>query len=80
MDTLEKVKKIIQQSMPDIRLENVSRESSIAGDLGLDSLSTMMIAILVEDEFKIRFRGEISFDTVGQLCDYIDRACAENKA
>ena len=80
MDTLEKVKNIIRQSMPDIRLENVSRESSIAGDLGLDSLSVMMIAILVEDEFNIRFKGEISFDTVGQLCDYIDSACREKEA
>ena len=74
MDTFERVKNIIRQSMPDLDLSEVSMESSIAGDLGLDSLSTMMIAIMIEDEFNIRFKGEIGFETVAELCNYIDNA------
>lgn len=47
-------------------------KTSLQNDLGLDSLAIMMISIVVEEKFGFEFEGNISFETVGELCDYIE--------
>ena len=73
MNVFEQLKTVIAQSVPEIDIESVTLESSLKNDLGLDSLSTMMIAMLIEEEFGFTFDGEINFETVGELCYYIER-------
>jgi len=73
LTVFEQLKAVIEQSVPEIDIETVTLESSLKNDLGLDSLATMMIAMLIEDEFKFSFEGEISFETVGDLCEYIEK-------
>ena len=48
MDIFEQLKTVIAQSVPEIDIEDVTLESSLKNDLGLDSLATMMIAMLIE--------------------------------
>ena len=73
MNVFEQLKTVIAQSVPEIDIETVTLESSLKNDLGLDSLSTMMIAMLIEEEFNLNFEGNINFETVGELCYYIER-------
>lgn len=73
MTVFEQLKDVIAQSVPEIDIETVTLDSSLKNDLGLDSLATMMIAMLIEDEFKFSFDGEINFETVGDLCEYIEK-------
>lgn len=70
--TLEKLKKILKNSMPDMDIAEVTRESNLLNDLGLDSLNMMLLAIVVEDEFKIRFDTGFQPETVGDLCKFIE--------
>lgn len=70
--TLEKLKKILKNSMPDMDMAEVTRESNLLNDLGLDSLNMMLLAIVVEDEFKIRFDTGFQPETVGDLCKFIE--------
>ncbi len=72
MTTLEQLKKIICETMPEIDISHVKESTSLQNDLGLDSLSIMMISIVVEEEFDFEFEGNISFETVGELCRYIE--------
>lgn len=71
MNVFEQLKTVIAQSVPEIDVETVIIDSSLKNDLGLDSLATMMIAMLIEEEFSFTFEGEINFETVGDLCEYI---------
>ena len=73
MTVFEQLKELIAQSVPKIDIATVTPESSLKNDLGLDSLATMMIAMLIEDEFNFSFDGEINFETIGDLCEYIEK-------
>lgn len=73
MNTLEKLKMLISEAMPEIDISSVTENTTLQNDLGLDSLAIMMISIVVEDEFGFEFEGNISFETVGELCDYIEK-------
>ena len=72
MSVFEKLKEIIGISFPDIDVNCVTENSSLKNDLGLDSLGMMMIAILIEDHFGIKFEGELNFKTVNDICRFIE--------
>lgn len=72
METFETLKEIISDSMPEIDVESVNEDTLLKEDLGLDSLSMMMIAMQIEEQFGFEFDGEIKFKTVGDICEYID--------
>lgn len=72
MSVFEKLKEIIETSFPDIDVNSVTENSSLKNDLGLDSLGMMMIAILIEDHFGIKFEGELNFKTVSDICRFIE--------
>lgn len=71
-ETLEKLKQILKRSMPDTDVSQVTRDSKLLQDLGLDSLNMMLLAIVVEDEFKIHFSTGFQPETVGELCKFIE--------
>ncbi len=73
MTVFEQLKDLIAKSAPEIDVEAITPESSLKNDLGLDSLSTMMISMLIEEKFNFNFEGEINFETVGELCEYIEK-------
>lgn len=75
--TLEKLKGLLKNSMPDMDTDQITRESSLLSDLGLDSLNMMLLAIVAEDEFNIRFETGFNPETVGDLCDYMEKAEAK---
>ena len=51
----EKLKEIFGRVMPQCDPATITMDSVLATDLGVDSLNMMLLAITVEDEFKIRF-------------------------
>ena len=52
-EILERLKKLISQSMPDVDVKNVTLETRLLEDLKFDSLGMMMLAMAMEDEFGI---------------------------
>ena len=73
MSTFEQLKNVFVQVMPQTDLTGVTRESSITGDLGVDSLHMVLLAIALEDAFKVRFEGVPLFRTVGDIVDFLDK-------
>ncbi|MDO4379962.1 MAG: phosphopantetheine-binding protein [Clostridia bacterium] len=73
MDVIEELKKIISDSIDGIDTENVTAETSIKNDLCLSSLEMMMLSIIIEDRFGFEFKDSADFDTVGDLCYYIEK-------
>ena len=70
-EILERLKKLIAQSMPDVDVSNVTLETRLLEDLKFDSLGMMMLAMAMEDEFGISFDEPVNFATVQDVLDFV---------
>ncbi len=72
---LEQLKHLVKSIMPDkkIDFDNVTENSDLIKDLGFDSISFIMIAIGIEQEFGVEVSqiDSSSFKTVGDVINYI---------
>lgn len=70
---LEKVKAILSEQF-DAEEDSITAETSIADDLGADSLDVVDLLMSIEDEFEIEIPDkEIdNIKTVGELVKYIE--------
>lgn len=68
----DKVIEILKEVKPNTDFDKVSADSDIFTDLRIDSFTIILLAICIEDEFKIRFEGELAFRTLNELCDHIE--------
>lgn len=73
-EILEKLKEIVSQTLPEIDVSGVTYDTSLRFDLGLDSISTIMIGIAIEDEFDLMFPQNFSFENVGDICDFLNES------
>ena len=78
MSTFERLKKIFVKIMPQTDVSNITLETSITNDLEVDSLHMVMIAIALEDEFKIQLNLSERFMTVGDVIAFIDNYGNDN--
>ena len=70
-EILERLKKLIAQSMPDVDVSNVTLETRLLEDLKFDSLGMMMLAMAMEDEFGISFDEPVNFATVKDVLEFV---------
>ena len=70
---LEKVKKIIAEQL-DFDISEITAESSIADDLGADSLDVVDMVMTFEDEFGIEIPDDAveTIKTVGDVVKFIE--------
>ncbi len=70
---LEKLKSILSEQF-DVEEDTITSETSIAGDLGADSLDVVDLLMSIEDEFEIEIPDEEidNIKTVGELVKYIE--------
>lgn len=64
METLQLIK-------PSLDLSTVDEESRLISDIGLDSLTILLLSLAIEKKFNIRFEGALTFNTVGEVINYI---------
>lgn len=69
---LDKLKEILAKVLPDIDMSAVTEETRLKDDLGFDSLAMMMMAMELEDAFNFRFTELVKFETVGDVCGYLE--------
>ena len=72
-EIVEKLKKIIVKSMPNVKTESVTEESNLMEDLKFDSLGMMMLAMEMEEEFKFSFDEPVNFLTVKDVVDFLEQ-------
>lgn len=68
----DKLKNIFEMVMPQVDVSDIKMETVLASDLGVDSLSMLLLAVSVEEEFGIKFEPATKIDTVGDICDYVE--------
>jgi len=62
---------------PNLDLTNITPESDLFTDLGMDSLMMMLMALAIENKFKIQISSGQKFQKVSDVMDYISNKCAE---
>ena len=68
---LEELKEILQLIKPSSDLSKVNDDSQLVRDVGLDSLTILLLSLAIENKFKFKFEGTPKFTTVGEVIDYI---------
>lgn len=56
-DILEDLKEILQLIKPSLDLSTVNEDTQLISDIGLDSLTIMLLSLAIENKFKIKFEG-----------------------
>ena len=69
------LKDILWQIRPSIDQSQVSEDSFLVRDLGLDSLTVMLLSLAIENKYGFRFEGAPQFTTVAQVIDHIEKVC-----
>ena len=69
---LNKLKEILSKVLPDMDMSGVTEETKLIDDLGFDSLAIMMMSMEIEDAFNFKFTEFVKFETVGDVCKYLD--------
>ncbi len=69
---LNQLKEILGKVLPDIDVTTVTEQTKLAEDLGFDSLAMMMMAMEIEDAFGFKFAEFVRFETVGDVCGYLE--------
>ncbi len=67
----DKLVEIFERVMPQVNTADITMDSVLSTDLGVDSLNMMLLAISVEDAFNINFEPNVKLETVKDICDYV---------
>ena len=68
---VDELKLLIKQVSPNSDVSNIKPETRLKEDLGLDSLSTLMLAMQIETKFNFKFEQLSGFKTVKEVLDYL---------
>lgn len=69
---LEQLKEILGKVLPEVDMSTVTEDTKLADDLGFDSLAMMMLAMEIEDAYGFKFQEFVKFETVGDVCGYLE--------
>ncbi len=74
----ERVKKVTGELLK-IDPSNINNENSFSADLGAESIQSIELVAMFEEEFDIEMEEEaaLSVDTVGKAIDFITKVCKE---
>jgi acyl carrier protein len=68
---LEEILKTVKPKMDPAR---ISMDASLTTDLGIDSLSMLLLSLAIEHEFGFQFQTQEPFKTVREVVEYIEKA------
>ncbi|MBE6015681.1 MAG: hypothetical protein E7241_10030 [Lachnospiraceae bacterium] len=72
-ETLEELIKLINETLPNTEMENVSLNSDLKADLSISSFDMILLAIAIEDRFHLQIEEDFQPKTVADVCEYIIR-------
>ena len=69
---LNELKIIFKQINPKIDSDKITPDTRLTEDLGLDSLTILLMSFAIEKRFEFKFDGTPKFGTVGEVVEYIE--------
>lgn len=73
-DIFNGLKEVISLVKPKLDLSKVTESSNLITDLGIDSLSMLLLSLGTESKFGFQFAEQKPFQTVAEVIDYIEKA------
>ena len=70
--TIDTLKKIFETVVPNVDTSKITMDTQLQQDLGITSLSMLLLALAIEKEFNFRFDTVQPFKTVGEVVNYIE--------
>ncbi|MBQ2499684.1 MAG: hypothetical protein II523_06700 [Bacteroidales bacterium] len=70
-EILDSLKDVLTLIRPSLDLSTVNEDSNLTSDIGLDSLTTLLLSLAIENKFNFKFEGMVKFNTVGEVIDHI---------
>lgn len=67
----DELKEILKLIKPSSDFSAINDDSQLVRDVGLDSLTLLLMSLAVEEKFGFKFEGNPKFNTVGEVLDYI---------
>ena len=67
----EEVKEILKLIKPSTDLSGIDENAQLVRDLGLDSLTILLLSLAIENKFGFKFEDNPKFTTVREVLDYI---------
>lgn len=71
-EILDNLKEIVLTIKPKLDFSNITPDSSLVKDLGIDSLSMLLLSLAIENKFGFQFDSQAKFNTIGEVIDYIE--------
>ena len=69
---VDELKIIFKQINPNLDVDSVTLDTRLVEDLGLDSITILLLSFAIEKKFEIKFVGTPKFGTVGEVAEYIE--------
>ena len=69
---LDKIKEILINIIPNIDTDKLNENTRLSEDLCFDSLNMAMLCVELEEAFGFRFSHLVHFETLGDVCGYLD--------
>jgi acyl carrier protein len=67
----DELKDILQVIKPSADFTKIDENSQLVRDVGLDSLTILLLSLAIENKFGFKFEGNPKFTTVGEVIDHI---------
>ena len=74
-NTFNKLKEILERIMPDNDYSNITEDSDIKNDLGLNSIGFLYLVLGIEEEFNVEIHNinADEFKKVKDVINYLDK-------
>lgn len=74
-EVFEGLKEILTMVKPKLDLSKVKIEDKLITDLGIDSLSMLLLSLAIEKKWGIQIDTKVQFVTVENVIDYVCTNC-----
>ncbi len=71
-EIFEELKEILKLIKPTADFSSTTEDAQLVRDLGLDSLTILLLSLAIENKFGFKFDGNPKLSTVSDVLDYIE--------
>ena len=72
----EELKVIVKMIKPNLDADTLTPQTRLIEDLGLDSLTILLLSFAIEKKFEFKFEGTPKFASIDEVIDYIEKHLA----
>ena len=72
----EELKVIVKMIKPNLDADTLTTQTRLIEDLGLDSLTILLLSFAIEKKFEFKFEGTPKFASIDEVIDYIEKHSA----